>query len=143
LSFTDKDIANWTRIVEIFGAIEVEIDDDTQRVVLVPVSVNVFERNLGQILADGIRSITRIDEDVHVWVDVQVDDIPAYVEDAIRLCGGCALRIILTHEDASSHPPGESLSPGLVEMLRQAAAPGFVWHPFAKKMVSSLWLDFK
>lgn len=143
MSFNDTDISNWARVVEIFGALEIEIDDDSQRVVFVPIRANVFDRAAGVILAEGLRSITRIDEDVHVWMDVQGDEIPAYVEDAIRLCSGSALKVILTHDDASSHPPGKGLSPGLVDLLRKTAAPGYVWHPFAKKLVPSLWSDFK
>lgn len=143
MSFNDTDISNWARVVEIFGAIEVEIDDDSQRLVFIPIRANVYDRAAGVILAEGLRSITRIDEDVNVWMDVQGDEIPGYVEEAIRLCVGSALKLVLTHDEASSHPPGENLSPALVDLIRKAAAPGYVWHPFAKSLVPSLWSDFK
>lgn len=143
MSFNDTDISNWTRVVEIFGAIEIEIDDDSERVVFIPIRANVFDRNIAVILAEGMRSITRIDENVNIWIDVQGDEIPPYVEEAIRLCGGSALKVVLTHDNASSHAPGELLSEALVELISKSAAPGFVWHPFAKKLVPSLWSNFK
>ncbi|MFC3461536.1 hypothetical protein [Massilia haematophila] len=143
MSFNDTDISNWARVVEIFGAIEIEIDDDSERVVFVPIRANIFDRNIAVILAEGMRSITRIDENVNIWIDVQDEEVPVYVKEAIGLCGGSALRIVLTHDNASSHAPGERLSAELIDSISKSAAPGFVWHPFAKKLVPSLWLNFE
>jgi len=46
MSFNDIDISNWTRVVEIFNAIEIEIDDDSERVVFIPIRANVYDHNV-------------------------------------------------------------------------------------------------
>ncbi len=91
------------------------------------------------VLAEAIDSMNRMmGEDVTVWIDVQSNDVPDYIEPAIIKCRGKGIGIIITHAGKSTSEPGPLLSSALIESVRNAARDGMIWHPLEGKMVHCL-----
>lgn len=138
MGFNQQDANNLNRSKEMFGSIGMETGLPDEMVTLFPIKAAEYPENAADVLRDALMSAMRFDQSMNLWIDVQLPHIPGFVAEAIVDCSGTGLRLVLTHEGASSHAPGEPLSAALVEAIARASESRQVWHPLAKRMVNSI-----
>lgn len=105
-----------------------------------PMLPAVSDDEAAAILAAAIRAATRFfnhSDSTTTWLDVQTPSFPAFIVPAIRECVGFGLGLVITHNDACSHPPGRRLPDEVLAAMVKSQRDGRIWHPIACRLVWS------
>lgn len=138
MGYSQQDAHNLNRSQDMFGSIGMETGQPGQMLTLFPIASASYADDAAEVLSEALMSATRLDQDMNVWIDVRQPHIPEFVGKAIANCSGFGLRLVLTHNSACSHAPGEPLSAALVNAIACASDTAQVWHPLARRMVGSI-----
>jgi hypothetical protein len=91
-----------------------------------------------EILARAIEAADRWAPKMTVWLDVQAQEFPNYVQDALDKVGHYPAAVVVTHAGKCSHGPNAELTaPELQAALIRCGRGGGKWHPLLRRVVIS------
>jgi len=137
MGFNSEDSNNLNRAA-MFGCTNVDTGHKNEMLTVFTVAKDDYGDDAATVLSQAMMSAARFDQDVTVWIDVQLPYIPTFVSDAINMCLAFGMRLVLTNGAACSHAPGEPLSEGLLNAIEKASVSRKVWHPIEKKLVPGI-----
>lgn len=135
MGYNNDDAYNLNRASNMFGSIGINTGHDVQMLTVFPITKAYYGTDVVTVLSSAMMSATRFDQDVTVWIDVQLPYIPTFVSDAITACSGFPMRLVVTNGAACSHAPGEPLSEGMLDAIRAVSDSRDVWHPVEERLV--------
>jgi hypothetical protein len=138
MSYNQQDAHNLNVCKTLFGTDTDTVGGAGELLYHVPLKRFVYDADAATILADGLMSATRYDQDVYCWLDVQTSHLPEIVPAALEQCAGFGLRLVITHNDKCSHGPGKRFPLPLMKLLAAASTSADTWHPILEKMVPSM-----
>lgn len=138
MSYNQQDAHNLNVCKNLFDTVTDTVGNAGELLYHVPLKKFVYDTDAAAILADGLMSATRYDQDVYCWLDVQASHVPEIVATALERCAGFGLRLVVTHDDKCSHGPGKRFPLPLMKLIAGASNSGETWHPIRQKMVPSM-----
>lgn len=138
MGFNSEDSYNLNRAAELFGCTSIDTGHKNEMLTVFTVAKDNYPDEAATILSQAMMSAARFDQDVTVWIDVQLPYIPTFVSEAINKCMAFGMRLVLTNGAACSHAPGEPISDVLLDAIQKASVSRRVWHPIEKKLVAGI-----
>jgi hypothetical protein len=106
MGFNSEDSYNLNRAAELFGCTSIDTGHKNEMLTVFTVAEENYGDEAATTLSQAMMSAARFDQDVTVWIDVQLPYIPTFVSDAINKCLAFGMRLVLTNGAACSHAPG-------------------------------------
>jgi hypothetical protein len=138
MGYNSEDSYNLNRASAMFGSKGMTTGHNGQMLIVFPISKDDYGDDGVTVLSKAMMSAVRFDEDVTVWINVQLSYIPTFVSEAIIACSGFSMRLVVTDGSACSHAPGAPLAQGLQAAIENVSDSREVWHPIERKLVPSI-----
>lgn len=91
-----------------------------------------YQATDARVLAEAMMSAQRFMEEMCIWLSVTVEPTPHIVQEAVELCAGFGLRLVVTEPNGrASLPKYPPVGAALQAAVKKANRSGTTWDPIS------------